>query len=89
VRSVLASVLLHADTNDCADAPCDTIPNALMGSCVDEAAPGVGFTCDCAHGYSWNIGNAACAGENHFLLGAHPRCCQGDSLGMDVLTLHK
>lgn len=53
------------DINSCAGNPCNSINNAVAGSCQDKAAPLNGFTCSCNSGFSWSndqcVDDDACA----------------------------
>ncbi|WIA29795.1 hypothetical protein OEZ86_012268 [Tetradesmus obliquus] len=50
------------DENGCQGTNCNTIENAVPGSCSDVAAPGVGFNCRCDAGFKWDPATAKCVG---------------------------
>jgi hypothetical protein len=67
-----------ADLDACQPHNCSGTANAVAGSCVDLAAPSLGYSCSCQTGYSWNPGGLTCEGEqrDNMLLDALPDVLQ-------------
>ena len=59
----VAFLLVFADLNACRPHNCSSITNAVANSCVDLAAPSLGYSCSCQPGYSWNAASLTCDGE--------------------------